>query len=58
MEVIKFDLDGHVDSKGIEYIGEAVLQDDGKWHVLANIGGALCLVEIELTFPIDIERTD
>ena len=43
------DLDGHVDRKGIRYIGKAKRQDDGKYICLAIVGGALCRVEVTLT---------
>lgn len=39
------DVDGRVDAHGVEYIGKATMQDDGTWRVLANVEGALCLVE-------------
>lgn len=45
------DIDGRVDKKfGIRYIGKARLQQNGKWRCLADINGALCLVEISLRF--------
>jgi hypothetical protein len=46
----EFDVDGHVDAKGIRYIGKAVLMGDGTWRCLANVGGALCRVEVKITF--------
>lgn len=46
----EIDIDGRVDDRGIMYIGKARLQPDGTWRVLANVGGALCLVEVSLTF--------
>jgi len=45
----EIDLDGHVDAKGIRYIGKATRQMNGKYLCLANVGGALCRVEITLT---------
>lgn len=33
----------------IQYIGEAVQQFDGTWRCLANVGGALCVVEVSIT---------
>jgi hypothetical protein len=46
----EFDLDGHIDAKGIQYVGKAVRMDDGKWLCLARIGSCLCRVEVSLTF--------
>jgi hypothetical protein len=43
------DLDGHVDAKGIRYIGHATRQHDGKYVCLAIVGGALCRVEVTIT---------
>lgn len=43
------DLDGHVDARGIKYIGKARKQNNGLWHCLAEIGGALCMIEVKLT---------
>lgn len=43
-------VDGLVDSKGIQYIGKATQQLDGTWRALANVGGALCLVEVNIRF--------
>lgn len=44
------DVDGLVDEKNsIELIGRAVRQNNGRWACLANIGGALCRVEVEMT---------
>lgn len=34
----------------IKMLGKAALQPDGKWRCLANVGGALCLVEVSLRF--------
>ncbi len=34
----------------IYLIGKASLIPDGTWRCLANVGGALCLVEVKLTF--------
>jgi hypothetical protein len=51
---LEIDIDGYVDEKGIEYIGKATKQPDGKWACLANVAGALCLVELTIT-PKEIE---
>jgi len=47
----EFDLDGHVDAKGVRYIGKAVLQPSGLYHVMAVVGGALCWVEVTIKHP-------
>jgi hypothetical protein len=39
------DVDGRCDARGIVYLGKARRQPDGTWRCLANVGGALCLVE-------------
>ncbi len=45
------DVDGYVDeARGVEYIGVARKQPNGKWLCLANVGGALCRVEASITF--------
>jgi hypothetical protein len=44
------DVDGLVDSKGVVFIGKATQQFDGTWRCLANVGGALCLVEVRLSY--------
>jgi len=46
----RVDLDGVVDEKkGVIYIGEATQQFDGTWCCLANVDGALCLVEVKIS---------
>lgn len=47
------DVDGRVDSKGVVYVGKAKRQPDGTWRALADVGGALCLVECTVTFGHD-----
>jgi len=51
----EIDLDGHVDAKGIRYIGKAKRQENGKYLCLADIHGALCRVEVTLTL---IDRSE
>lgn len=47
---IELDIDGHIDARGIRYIGKASKQfSSGKWKCLANVNGQLCLVEIKIT---------
>jgi hypothetical protein len=43
------DVDGMKDPKqDITYIGKATQMDDGTWRCLANVAGALCLVEVNI----------
>jgi hypothetical protein len=44
----EIDLDEHIDDKGIRYIGKARRQPDGTWRCLAEVSGALCLVEVKI----------
>lgn len=49
----QIDVDRRIDEKSdgaISYVGKATLQPDGTWQCLANVDGALCLVEVKLTF--------
>lgn len=46
---LEIDIDGYVDERGIKYLGKAVRQEDGTWQCLANVGGALCRVEVKIT---------
>jgi len=50
VEPDELDVDGRVDSRGIVFIGKAGRQPDGTWRCLANVGGALCVVEVKITF--------
>lgn len=36
-------------SEHISYIGRATLYQSGKWRVLANVNGTLCLVEVRIS---------
>lgn len=42
------DVDGYIDDKGIRYIGLATKRPNGQWVCLADVGGALCLVEVKI----------
>jgi len=55
----EINIDGRVDSNNanIKYLGSALEMDDGTWRCCANVGGALCLVEVILT-PILKEGAD
>ena len=43
------DVDGHVDARGVRYLGVATRQKDGTWKALADVCGALCIVECRIT---------
>jgi hypothetical protein len=45
-------IDGRLDSKdsGIMYFGNAILQPNEEYHVMANVHGALCRVSVTLTY--------
>lgn len=45
----EIDVNGVVDRLGVEFIGKARLQPDGTWRAAANVGGALCIVEVLVT---------
>lgn len=48
----EIDVDGMTDERGgvyIEFYGKATLQPDGTWRCFANVGGALCIVEVNVT---------
>ncbi len=47
--VQEIDLDGQVDeARQVKYIGKASKRSDGTWACLANVSGALCVVEVEI----------
>lgn len=56
----EIDLDGHVDARGIRYIGSALRQANGKYVCLADVKGCLCHVEctISLRGPNDARGPD
>lgn len=45
-------LDGLVDRRGFKYVGRATMQFDGTWRCLADVCGALCLVEVVIKFDV------
>jgi hypothetical protein len=49
--IIEVDVDGLV-NEGVEYWGKATRYTDGTWRALANVGGALCLVECTIKMPM------
>lgn len=49
VDATEIDVDGLVDeSTGIRYLGSARRDLDGRWRCLANVGDALCLVEVTI----------
>jgi hypothetical protein len=51
----EIDVDGLVDeATGIRYIGKAKKTFDGCWLCLANVGGALCRVELRVRPTIHV----
>lgn len=40
----EIDLDGHIDERGIKYIGVATLQPNGEYHAMAIVNRCLCRV--------------
>ena len=54
ISLTEIDVDGHVDDRGIRYLGKASKQPDGTWRCLAEIHGALYVVEIKVTVARDV----
>lgn len=46
---MEVDLDGHVDARGVKYLGKALRQPDGLYICLADVNGCLCRVEVRIT---------
>lgn len=42
-------VEGLVDGKGVRFLGDARNLDDGSWVALAEVGGALCRVQVNIT---------
>jgi len=54
-DATEIDVDGVVDeSTGIRYVGKALKTFDGRWLCLANVGGALCRVELHVAPTIHV----
>ena len=54
-DATEIDVDGLFDeSTGIRYIGKAMKTFDDRWLCLANIGGALCRVELSIRPSIHV----
>lgn len=45
----ELDVDGMTDSSGVRFIGKARRGPAGTWTCLADVGGALCRVEVRIT---------
>lgn len=43
------------ESTGIRYIGKAKRGFDGRWVCLAEVGGALCRVEVRVTPTVNVD---
>ena len=55
-DATEIDVDGLVDeSTGIRYIGKATKIFGGRWRCLANVGGALCLVELTVRPAVNVD---
>jgi hypothetical protein len=53
----EIDVDGLIDeATGIRYLGTATKTFEGTWLCLADVGGALCRVELRVTPTIHINR--
>lgn len=51
-EPYEVNIDGQIDElHGIQYIGSATRQNNGKYKCLANVNCCLCIVEINLIWP-------
>jgi hypothetical protein len=62
MEIAKkpseLDVDGMKDpNHDITYMGKATRMDDGTWRCLANVEGALCLVEVDVNLSKEDKRS-
>jgi len=54
-DATEIDVDGLIDeSTGIRYIGKAMKTFEGRWLCLAQIGNALCRVEVSVTPAVHI----
>ena len=54
-DATEIDVDGVFDeSTGIRYIGKAMKDFDGRWLCLADVGGALCRVEVSVRPTIHV----
>ena len=44
----EIDLDALVDARGVRYFGKATQKSPGLYRCLAEVGGALCVVEVRV----------
>jgi hypothetical protein len=44
----EIDINGHVDAKGVRYLGKATKMANGMYQCLADVDGALCVVECRI----------
>jgi hypothetical protein len=52
----EIDVDGLVDeANGIRYLGKATRGFDGRWTCLAQVGNALCTVEVSVRPTVHVE---
>lgn len=42
------DIDGYIDSCGVQYFGKALLMGNGSYRCLAEVNGNLCIVECKI----------
>jgi hypothetical protein len=55
-EATEIDVDGIFDeSAGVRYIGKATKTFGGRWLCLANVGGALCRVELTVKPTVHVD---
>lgn len=53
----EIDVDGLVDEgAGIRYLGKVTKMFDGSWRCLADVCGALCLVEVRISPTIHLHH--
>lgn len=47
---MQVNVDGIIDRRhpSVQYLGFATRQENGLWRCLANVGGALCIVEVSI----------
>ena len=52
----EIDMEGRIDDKNnVQYIGKGIKQPNGKYHCLANVSGALCIVECTVSLVSKID---
>lgn len=55
----EIDVDGHIDARkdGIKFIGKAVHVFDNTYRCLAEVAGAVCVVEVSVTWLGEQKKT-